>query len=58
MLFNPLFMHGIDKIPVDIGILGLFGHGYSVLNGADDEARTRNIHLGKVVRYQLRYIRR
>ena len=25
--------------------------------GADDETRTRDPHLGKVMRYQLRYIR-
>ena len=34
---------------------------YSALNpevlGADDETRTRDPHLGKVMRYQLRYIR-
>ena len=27
------------------------------LSGADDETRTRDPHLGKVMRYQLRYIR-
>ena len=27
-------------------------------NGADDETRTRDPHLGKVMRYQLRYIRK
>ena len=27
------------------------------LRGADDETRTRDPHLGKVMRYQLRYIR-
>ena len=26
-------------------------------SGADDETRTRDPHLGKVMRYQLRYIR-
>ena len=27
------------------------------MSGADDETRTRDPHLGKVMRYQLRYIR-
>src|SRR5699024_8612801 len=29
-----------------------------LLSGADDETRTRDPHLGKVMRYQLRYIRK
>ena len=28
-----------------------------LLNGADDEARTRYLHLGKVALYQMSYIR-
>ena len=28
-----------------------------VFNGADDEARTRYLHLGKVALYQMSYIR-
>ena len=31
--------------------------GGIVVRGADDETRTRDPHLGKVMRYQLRYIR-
>lgn len=30
---------------------------YYIKFGADDETRTRDPHLGKVMRYQLRYIR-
>ena len=32
--------------------------GDGMKNGADDETRTRDPHLGKVMRYQLRYIRK
>ena len=32
--------------------------GGIVVRGADDETRTRDPHLGKVMRYQLRYIRK
>ena len=32
------------------------GYG-AVKNGADDEARTRYLHLGKVALYQMSYIR-
>ena len=32
--------------------------GGIVTRGADDETRTRDPHLGKVMRYQLRYIRK
>ncbi len=31
--------------------------GYSAIIGADDEARTRYLHLGKVALYQMSYIR-
>ncbi len=31
--------------------------GYPLIRGADDGIRTRDPHLGKVMRYQLRYIR-
>ena len=31
--------------------------GYVAINGADDEARTRYLHLGKVALYQMSYIR-
>ncbi len=31
--------------------------GYSAETGADDEARTRYLHLGKVALYQMSYIR-
>lgn len=38
------------------------GHSFlempHLLSGADDETRTRDPHLGKVMRYQLRYIRK
>ena len=33
------------------------GDQVSLIAGADDETRTRDPHLGKVMRYQLRYIR-
>ena len=32
--------------------------GYSAIIGADDEARTRYLHLGKVALYQMSYIRK
>ena len=38
------------------GDIRLFDSTKEVL-GADDETRTRDPHLGKVMRYQLRYIR-
>ncbi len=31
--------------------------GYDAKNGANDEARTRYLHLGKVALYQMSYIR-
>ena len=31
--------------------------GYGTIYGADDEARTRYLHLGKVALYQMSYIR-
>ena len=31
--------------------------GYVAIYGADDEARTRYLHLGKVALYQMSYIR-
>ncbi len=31
--------------------------GYGTVYGADDEARTRYLHLGKVALYQMSYIR-
>ena len=38
------------------------GHSFlemtHLLSGADDETRTRDPHPGKVMRYQLRYIRK
>ena len=36
-----------------IAVASCAGHG----TGADDEIRTRDIHLGKVVLYQLSYVR-
>ncbi len=32
--------------------------GYDAKNGANDEARTRYLHLGKVALYQMSYIRK
>ena len=46
----------------ELGIRVLQTHalplGYDAKNGANDEARTRYLHLGKVALYQMSYIRR
>ena len=46
---------------IELGIRELQSHalplGYGTGDGADDEARTRYLHLGKVALYQMSYIR-
>lgn len=46
---------------IELGIRELQSHalplGYGTMDGADDEARTRYLHLGKVALYQMSYIR-
>ena len=39
------------------GVVDTTSDRVSQITGADDETRTRDPHLGKVMRYQLRYIR-
>ena len=47
---------------IELGIRELQSHalplGYGTVDGADDEARTRYLHLGKVALYQMSYIRK
>ena len=55
----PRFELGIRVLQTHALPLGYGAHkNYFFKNGADDEARTRYLHLGKVALYQMSYIRK
>ena len=49
---SPAELNALEQQPKPRNWLGIL-----LERGADDETRTRDPHLGKVMRYQLRYIR-
>ena len=53
---HPDLNRGIKVLQTSALPLG-YGAGDLKINGADDEARTRYLHLGKVALYQMSYIR-
>jgi hypothetical protein len=53
MLVSP---REIDRGPPDRAALALYIFAFGE-SGADDEARTRDLNLGKVALYQLSYVR-